>query len=44
MPFHIKQAYLRRVVEELDRFSADGHVRAIPPPPNSVRSIGIGPI
>jgi adenosine deaminase len=44
LPFHIKQAYLRRVVEELDRFSADGHVRAIPPPPNSVRSIGIGPM
>jgi adenosine deaminase len=28
LPFHVKQAYLRRVVEELDRFSADGHVKA----------------
>src|SRR3954447_19903672 len=27
LPFHVKQAYLRRVVEELDRFSADGNVK-----------------
>jgi adenosine deaminase len=29
LPFHIKQAYLRRVVEELDRFSADGDVKPV---------------
>lgn len=45
LPFHIKQAYLRRVSDELTRFSPDGHVRApldtpsspriqLPPPPS----------
>jgi len=29
MPFHIKQSYLRRVTEELERFQADG--RVLPP-------------
>jgi adenosine deaminase len=33
LPFHIKQAYLRRVAEELDRYSADGSVKPVPPPP-----------
>ncbi|WP_438017310.1 adenosine deaminase [Sorangium sp. So ce315] len=33
LPFHIKQAYLRRVTEELERFSADGSIR--PPPPST---------
>jgi adenosine deaminase len=32
LPFHVKQAYLRRVTEELERFTADGQVRAVPPP------------
>ncbi|WP_437743264.1 adenosine deaminase [Sorangium sp. So ce302] len=27
LPFHIKQAYLRRVTEDLERFSADGLIR-----------------
>lgn len=27
LPFHVKQAYLRRVTEELGRFSADGQVK-----------------
>ena len=35
LPFHVKQAYLRRVVEELDRFSADGHVKPMPAAPSS---------
>ncbi|HEX7601005.1 MAG TPA: adenosine deaminase, partial [Polyangiaceae bacterium] len=39
LPFHIKQAYLRRVVEELDRFSADGAVKPMPPPPTSARAV-----
>jgi len=30
MPFHIKQSYLRRVTDELDRFMPDG--RVLPPP------------
>jgi adenosine deaminase len=37
MPFHVKQAYLRRVTEELTRFSDDGEVR---PPPASTSSRG----
>ena len=42
LPFHIKQAYLRRVTEELERFSADGTIRPAPTPiptpiPNSSR-------
>jgi adenosine deaminase len=32
LPFHIKQAYLRRVTDELQRFSADGTIQASPPP------------
>src|SRR5277367_6497423 len=32
LPFHVKQAYLRRVTEELDRFTADGKVKPMPPP------------
>jgi adenosine deaminase len=36
LPFHVKQAYLRRVTEELERFSADGVIKA-PPPPTSGR-------
>lgn len=32
LPFHIKQAYLRRVTDELERFSADGSIRPAPPP------------
>jgi adenosine deaminase len=32
LPFHVKQAYLRRVTEELDRFTADGQVKPMPPP------------
>lgn len=31
LPFHIKQAYLRRVTEELERFTADGQVKPMPP-------------
>jgi adenosine deaminase len=32
LPFHVKQAYLRRVTEELARFTPDGLVRPMPPP------------
>jgi adenosine deaminase len=32
LPFHVKQAYLRRVTEELERFQADGQVKPMPPP------------
>lgn len=32
LPFHVKQAYLRRVTEDLDRFTADGQVKPLPPP------------
>lgn len=35
LPFHVKQAYLRRVSEELDRFSADGTIKPMPAPPSS---------
>jgi adenosine deaminase len=38
LPFHVKQAYLRRVTDELDRFSADGYIKP-PPPPASARSM-----
>lgn len=31
LPFHVKQAYLRRVTEELGRFTADGQVKALIP-------------
>jgi adenosine deaminase len=32
LPFHVKQAYLRRVTEDLDRFSADGQIRPLTTP------------
>ena len=38
LPFHVKQAYMRRVTEELTRFSDDGTIKA-PPPAPSGRSI-----
>jgi adenosine deaminase len=41
LPFHIKQAYLRRVTEELEHFTADGNIRALPPPAPS-RPAGVG--
>jgi adenosine deaminase len=31
LPFHVKQAYLRRVTEELERFTADGQIKPMPP-------------
>ncbi len=34
LPFHVKQAYLRRVAEELDRFTPDGAVKPAPAPPS----------
>ncbi len=42
LPFHIKQAYLRRVTEDLERFSPDGTIRPVAAPtpapaPASVR-------
>ena len=33
LPFHVKQAYLRRVTQELERFHADGTIS--PPPPEA---------
>ncbi|MBK8257589.1 MAG: adenosine deaminase [Polyangiaceae bacterium] len=36
LPFHIKQQYLRRIAEELTRFSDDGQVKP-PTPPTSGR-------
>lgn len=41
LPFHIKQAYLRRVTEELEHFTADGHIRPLPPAAAS-RPAGVG--
>jgi adenosine deaminase len=38
LPFHVKQAYLRRVTEELARFTAEGEVIPLPSP-TSGRSI-----
>jgi adenosine deaminase len=35
LPFHIKQAYLRKVTEELQRFSADGQIKPQPPAQSS---------
>jgi len=32
LPFHVKQAYLRRVTEELERFLPDGQIKAMPAP------------
>ena len=32
LPFHVKQAYLRRVTEELERFLPDGQIKPMPPP------------
>ena len=34
LPFHVKQAYLRKASEELSRFSDDGAVKAPPPAPS----------
>jgi adenosine deaminase len=34
LPFHVKQAYLRKVTEELTRFSGDGSIKAPPPAPS----------
>jgi adenosine deaminase len=36
MPFHVKQAYLRQVSEELARFHDDGSIDEPPPPPSSL--------
>lgn len=41
LPFHIKQAYLRRVTEELEHFTADGNIRPLPPAAAS-RPAGVG--
>ena len=41
LPFHIKQAYLRRVTEELEHFTADGQIRPLPPAASS-RPAGVG--
>lgn len=38
LPFHVKQAYLRRVTEELERFTADGVVKPMPPPSTGYRN------
>jgi adenosine deaminase len=38
LPFHVKQAYLRRVTEELERFSSDGVVKPMPPPSTGYRA------
>ena len=32
LPFHVKQAYLRRVTDELERFMPDGQIKPMPPP------------
>jgi adenosine deaminase len=32
LPFHVKQAYLRRVTEELERFQPDGQIKPMPAP------------
>jgi adenosine deaminase len=34
LPFHVKQAYLRRVSDDLSRFADDGTVKAPPPAPS----------
>jgi adenosine deaminase len=36
LPFHVKQAYLRRVSDELKRFQSDGTVTPPPPEPSSM--------
>jgi adenosine deaminase len=38
LPFHVKQAYLRRVTEELERFTSDGVVKPMPPPSTGYRN------
>jgi adenosine deaminase len=38
LPFHVKQAYLRRVTEELERFTSDGVVKPMPPPSTGYRA------
>jgi adenosine deaminase len=35
MPFHIKQSYLRKVSEELERFSPDGQIKPATAPAGS---------
>jgi len=35
LPFHVKQAYLRRVTDELERFQADGTIRPPAGPPSA---------
>jgi adenosine deaminase len=39
LPFHERQAYLRRANEELSRYDDDGNVRASAPPPDPHRVI-----
>jgi adenosine deaminase len=39
LPFHVKHAYLRKVTEELERFTPDGQVKALPTPPTSGRGL-----
>jgi adenosine deaminase len=43
LPFHVKQAYLRKVTEDLARFSDDGTIKAPPPVPSnrSLESMGL---
>ena len=36
LPFHVKQAYLRRVSDELKRFHSDGTITPPPPEPSSI--------
>jgi adenosine deaminase len=43
LPFHIKQQYLRRLSEELQRFSEDGQIKP-PPPPSSTATQRYGHI
>jgi adenosine deaminase len=38
LPFHVKQGYMRKVSEELSRFSDDGTIK-VPPPAPSGRSL-----
>jgi adenosine deaminase len=43
LPFHVKQAYLRRVTEELERFTAEGSIKPMPPPSTGFRSEHVSP-
>lgn len=38
LPFHVKQAYLRRVTEELERFTPEGTIKPVSPPSTGYRS------